>query len=100
MTARDNENKIINLALVIGQLTFGGAEKQQLYEMVIRLDRNIFNPIVFCLSEVDMPYGDKLRKQNKKHLVDFRRGVFIKYFYKFFILFFFRIGLFRFIFIS
>ncbi|MBI5789086.1 MAG: glycosyltransferase [Candidatus Schekmanbacteria bacterium] len=56
----------INLALVIGQLSWGGAEKQQLYEMVIRLDRTRFNPTVFCLSEKDYPYGEKLTKQGIK----------------------------------
>jgi len=76
MIPKGDGNKVINLGLVIGQLTFGGAEKQQLYELVIRLNRSKFNPIVFCLSEFDMPYGDKIRKQNIKVHVLKRRSNF------------------------
>ncbi len=56
--------KIIPIGIVIGQLSYGGAEKQQVYELVTRLDKERFRPTVFCLSESDEPYGRKIRKQN------------------------------------
>ena len=45
-----------HIALVIGELTHGGAERQ-LYELVRRLDRDRFKPTVICLSEERQPYG-------------------------------------------
>lgn len=51
---------MIRLALVIGHLGRGGAERQ-LYELVVRLNRDIFDPVVFCLSERVTPFGDYIR---------------------------------------
>ena len=50
------------LALVVGQLQRGGAERQ-LFELAIRLDRSRLEPLVICLSEVIHPYADRLRKE-------------------------------------
>ena len=47
------------VALVIGQLTHGGAERQ-LVELAIRLPARGFAPVVFCLSEADQPFGARL----------------------------------------
>ena len=47
------------LALVVGQLQRGGAERQ-LFELAIRLDRSRLDPLVVCLSEVVDPYAGKL----------------------------------------
>jgi glycosyltransferase involved in cell wall biosynthesis len=44
---------------VIGQLTYGGAERQ-LYELVRGLDRQRFQPVVYCLSSHTTPYGELL----------------------------------------
>ena len=73
--SESDEHKVINLGLVIGQLSFGGAEKQ-LYELVTRLDRKRFNPVVFCLSESEIPYGEKIRKRNIKVHILKRRSHF------------------------
>ncbi len=48
-----------NVALVIGQLHLGGAERQ-LYELAVRLDRSRYVPFVVCLSEVAEPYAGRL----------------------------------------
>ena len=47
------------IGLVIGQLTYGGAEGQ-LYELArgLQADCDVF---VYCLSASDVPYGDRLR---------------------------------------
>jgi len=66
---------IFNIALVNGQLNYGGAERQ-LYELAIRLDKSKFNPIVFCLSEADYPFGEMLRKEGIKVYTLNRRGHF------------------------
>ncbi|MFC1806933.1 glycosyltransferase [Candidatus Omnitrophota bacterium] len=55
----------INIALVDGQLDYGGAERQ-LYEIATKLDKTKFRPIVFCLSKNDYPFGQKLRKEGIK----------------------------------
>ena len=47
------------IGFVIGQLTYGGAERQ-LYELVRGLDRRRFRPTVYCLSEHTAPYGELL----------------------------------------
>jgi glycosyltransferase involved in cell wall biosynthesis len=65
----------INVALVDGQLNFGGAERQ-LYELAIRLDKSRFNPVVFCLSEADYPFGKMLREKGIKVYTLKRRGHF------------------------
>ena len=47
------------IGLVIGQLTYGGAESQ-LYELAHHLARD-HTVFVYCLSSKDQPYGDRLR---------------------------------------
>jgi len=63
----------INVALVNGQLNYGGTERQ-LYELAIRLNKSHFNPIVYCLSEVDSPFGVMLREKGIKVYTLKRRG--------------------------
>jgi glycosyltransferase involved in cell wall biosynthesis len=53
------DGRPLNLGLVIGQLTYGGAERQ-LYELVRGLDRERFRPMVYCLSAHTAPYGPQL----------------------------------------
>jgi glycosyltransferase involved in cell wall biosynthesis len=48
------------LALVIGQLQMGGAERQ-LFELAVRLDRSRWEPVVVCLSEVAEPFAGRLK---------------------------------------
>ena len=50
------DGRPITIGFVIGQLTYGGAERQ-LYELVRGLDRRRFRPVVYCLSEHTAPYG-------------------------------------------
>lgn len=47
------------VALVIGQLTRGGAEGQ-LTQVATRLDRTRFEPIVYCLSSAVEPYAAQI----------------------------------------
>lgn len=47
------------VALVIGQLTRGGAEGQ-LAQVAMRIDRSRFEPIVYCLSGAVRPYGEEI----------------------------------------
>jgi glycosyltransferase involved in cell wall biosynthesis len=47
------------VALIIGQLTEGGAERQ-LYELATRLPGHDIEPVIFCLSEAASPYGERL----------------------------------------
>ncbi|GEM_PF-2799646 len=54
-----------NVAFIIGHLSHGGAEKQ-LYLICITLDRQKFNPIVFCLSHTRRPWGAKIESLNIK----------------------------------
>ncbi|HET6374250.1 MAG TPA: glycosyltransferase [Candidatus Polarisedimenticolia bacterium] len=49
------------VALVIGQLHLGGAERQ-LYELAARLDRSRHDPLVVCLSELTAPYAERLAR--------------------------------------
>ena len=51
------------VALVVGQLQLGGAEGQ-LFELATRLDRARYDPFVVCLSEVQEPYGSRLRERS------------------------------------
>jgi glycosyltransferase involved in cell wall biosynthesis len=51
---------IRRVALVVGQLHTGGAERQ-LYELATRLDPERFEPLVVCLSEVSEPWAGRLR---------------------------------------
>lgn len=50
------------VALVIGQLQMGGAERQ-LFELAVRLDRSRWEPVVVCLSEVAEPFAGRLRER-------------------------------------
>ncbi|HVM98102.1 MAG TPA: hypothetical protein VMT89_17035, partial [Candidatus Acidoferrales bacterium] len=49
------------VALVIGQLTRGGAEGQ-LVQVALRLDRRRFDPYVYCLSSQCEPHAGPLRE--------------------------------------
>ncbi len=49
----------MRVGLIIGQLTYGGAESQ-LYELARGLGPE-FEPTVYCLSASRSPYGDRLR---------------------------------------
>ncbi len=49
------------VAMVVGQLQLGGAERQ-LFELATRLDRSRYTPSVICLSEVAEPYAGMLRE--------------------------------------
>lgn len=51
----------IRIGYVIGQLTYGGAERQ-LYELSRGLDATRFQCFVYCLSERTFPYGDMIRE--------------------------------------
>lgn len=51
----------MNIALVIGQLTRGGAEGQ-LVELALRLPAHGLAPVVYVLSRSTEPYGAKLRE--------------------------------------
>lgn len=63
----------LRLALVVGQLQRGGAERQ-LFELATRLDRERFDPLVICLSEVTEPYGPRLKAAGVEVLALPRRG--------------------------
>lgn len=53
-----------NIAYIIGELGYGGAEKQ-LYYLVKNIDRNRYRVIIICLSEINNPYGLKLKEYVK-----------------------------------
>lgn len=55
-------NAPLPIAYVIGQLGYGGAERQ-LYECVSHLDRSEFQPVVYSLTSEIEPYGRMLREQ-------------------------------------
>ncbi|MFQ5700616.1 MAG: glycosyltransferase [Acidobacteriota bacterium] len=48
------------VALVVGQLQVGGAERQ-LHDLAVQLDRDRYRPLVICLSDVAEPYAGRLR---------------------------------------
>ena len=50
------------ILFVIGQLTHGGAEKQLLL-LAEKINKNLFNFNVICLSENAHPYGNLLASQ-------------------------------------
>jgi glycosyltransferase involved in cell wall biosynthesis len=50
----------VRIGLVIGQLTYGGAESQ-VFELARRLAAR-HTVIVYCLSTATVPYGDRLRE--------------------------------------
>lgn len=49
----------IRVGFVIGQLSYGGAERE-LYELVRGLDRQRFPCVVYCLSERVTPFGEMI----------------------------------------
>lgn len=51
------------IGLIIGQLTWGGAERQ-LTELATRLRSKGFEPFVYCLSEAADPYGPMLESRS------------------------------------
>jgi glycosyltransferase involved in cell wall biosynthesis len=51
------------IAQIIGQLTWGGAERQ-LYELAVRLPAEGFEPVVYCLSEDTQPYREMLEEES------------------------------------
>lgn len=61
------------LAVVVGQLQRGGAERQ-LFELVTRLDRSLYDPLVICLSEVVDPYAGRLSEAGVEVIVAPRAG--------------------------
>jgi starch synthase (maltosyl-transferring) len=63
----------VPLGLVIGQLVHGGAERQ-LHALVRGLDRRLFQPIVFCLSEHTEPWGPRLEEAGAPVVSIPRRG--------------------------
>src|SRR3990172_12535724 len=54
-TSTPSPKPMQRVGLIIGQLTWGGAERQ-LYELAIRLPGEGFTPVIYCLSEDDTPY--------------------------------------------
>jgi len=52
---------MIRIAYIIGQLSHGGSERQ-LFELVVRLNKKKFEPVVICLSQSKKPYGFLLQK--------------------------------------
>src|SRR5205085_5487753 len=67
----DNRRRI---GLVIGQLTYGGAEGQ-LFELARGLSERA-DPVVYCLSACDEPYGTRLREAGVRVRVLPSRGSF------------------------
>ncbi len=75
----------LRVALIIGQLTYGGAESQ-LYELARRLARRGGGPggasdgscevVVYCLSSKDEPYGSRLRQAGVRVCTFTSRGSF------------------------
>jgi glycosyltransferase involved in cell wall biosynthesis len=63
----------IRIGYVIGQLTYGGAERQ-LYELICGIDRTRFQCFVYCLSERTAPYGDKIRAAGAELRILKRKG--------------------------
>ncbi|MCA9416665.1 MAG: glycosyltransferase [Candidatus Omnitrophica bacterium] len=68
------------VGMVIGQLTYGGAERQ-LYEACTRLPQHGIDPIVYCLSENTEPYrelleskGIQVRTFSRSSHFDVKRG--------------------------
>ncbi|HYC01360.1 MAG TPA: glycosyltransferase [Candidatus Limnocylindrales bacterium] len=64
----------LRVGLVIGQLTYGGAESQ-LYELARGLLQQC-HPVVYCLSGKDQPYGQRLREAGVPVRVLASRGSF------------------------
>ena len=53
------EKRTHRIGLAIGALTYGGAERQ-LVELLRRLDRRRFDPVVYCISDKTEPFGPQL----------------------------------------
>ena len=53
------EKRTHRIGLAIGALTYGGAERQ-LVELLRRLDRQRFDPVVYCISDKTEPFGPQL----------------------------------------
>jgi len=72
-------NAPLPIAYVIGQLGYGGAERQ-LYECASHLDRSEFQPVVYSLTPEIEPYGRLLREQGIEvvALARRRRGDFLR----------------------
>jgi glycosyltransferase involved in cell wall biosynthesis len=64
--------KRLRIGYVIGQLTYGGAERQ-LYELVRSIDPNGFQRFVYCLSERTVPFGDMIRESGAELRILHRR---------------------------
>lgn len=64
--------KRLRIGYVIGQLTYGGAERQ-LYELVRSIDPNSFQRFVYCLSERTVPFGDMIRESGAELRILHRR---------------------------
>ncbi len=52
------------IAIIIGQLSYGGAEKQISLLAKGLKQSSKYEPVIFCLSHNDIPYGDLLKKNN------------------------------------
>jgi glycosyltransferase involved in cell wall biosynthesis len=63
------------VGLVIGQLTYGGAESQ-LFELARALASKAAAPVVYCLSSSSEPYGSRLREAGVELRVLPSRGSF------------------------
>ena len=60
LSGADIENRSCRIAIVIGQLSHGGAERQLTLLAQGMLKECEFIPVVFCLSDVIEPYGSML----------------------------------------
>lgn len=61
------------IALLLGQFSFGGAERQS-YELMRRIDRRRFAPLAIVLSEEVEPYGPKLQAEGCEVVTLRRQG--------------------------
>jgi len=74
--AGERSNVRRRIELVIGQLTYGGAEGQ-LFELARGLSQSkLADPVVYCLSESDEPYASRLREAGIRVRVFASRGSF------------------------
>ncbi len=54
-----SSERACRIGLAIGALTYGGAERQ-LFELLRRLDRRRFHPVVYCISDKTQPFGPQI----------------------------------------
>jgi len=73
--ARPAAVRPIRIGYVIGQLTYGGAERQ-LHELVRRINRDEFQCFVYCLSLKTNPFGPLIKASGIELRVVPRRGRF------------------------